>query len=235
MMHHRPIQERDVIFVYLLGDTQTFLKRIQIYLGTKQKLLGLPPESLPPHQTQVEHEVRANPNDILKRLELAVFYEIQDELSEATGQLDSVIQLLCQRDEDCSDLYVLLGSLYERQGEYDKAYKEYEEGKDWGLKLRPAVCLRALPPTYNEFLVCGLSTQVNNRYVKDFDEIVFNRNTNGDNLVNLPAPQSVIRLGFLDRVRKDEIVGRIGSISVARHRRLLKKLGEYLVNSKHRV
>lgn len=223
-------KERDVIFVYLLGNTQTFLKRIQIYLGTKQKLLGLPPASLPPHQTIVENELIADPDNILKRLELAVFYEIQDKLSEATSELDTAIQLLCDRDEDCSDLYVLLGSLYERQGKYDKAYKEYKEGNDWGLKLRPAICLRALPPTYNEFLVCGLSTQVKNRCVEDFDEIVLNEDAKGDNLAGLRAAQSVIRLGFLDRVRKDEIVGRIGSISAVRHRRLLRKLSEYLVS-----
>ena len=221
--------EGDVILVYLLGNTQAFLKRVQVYLKVKQKLIGMPPESLPSHQTKVEDELREDPNNILKRLELSVFYEMQDQLSEATNELEEVIGLLLDREEDCSDLHAQLGSLYERQGAYGNARSAYKEGQKLGVKLRPAVCLRALPPTYSEFLVCGLSTQVNNRYIKDFDEIVFNKNVNKDNLANLPAPQSVIRLGFLDRVRKDEIVGRIGFISYGRRRRLLKKLATYLV------
>ena len=219
-------KERDVIFVYLLGDTQTFLKRIQVYLKAKQKLIGVPPASLPAHQEKVENELGGDPNNILKRLELAVFHEIQDKLPEATRELERVIDLLLEREEDCSDIYVRLGFLYELQGDYNNAHNAYEEGQKLGLKLRPAVCLRQLPPTYSEFLVCGLTTRVN-RYDKILDEIV---TPNDDNLKRLPAAQSVIRPGFLSRVRIEEIAGCIGSISAVRHRRLLKKLGEYLVN-----
>ena len=219
-------KERDVIFVYLLGDTQTFLKRVQVYLKTKQKLIGMPPASLPAHQDKVESELRGDPNNILKRLELAVFHEIQDKLPEATNELESVIHLLLKREEDCSDIYVRLGFLYELQGDYDNAHNAYEEGQKLGLKLRPAVCLRKLPPTYREFLVCGLTTKVN-RFDKILDEIV---TPTDDNLKKLPAPKSVIRPGFLSRVRIEEIAGSIGSISVVRHRRLLKKLGKYLVS-----
>lgn len=231
-MNNKPITERDVILVYLLGDAQTFLKRIQVYLKTKQKLTGVPPASLPAHQEQVENELRGDPNNILKRLELAVFHEIQGELSEATSELECVIKLLSKREEDCSDLYVRLGFLYELQGDDDYAHSAYEEGQRLGLKLRPAVCLRKLPPTYREFLVCGLTTKLN-RFDKILDEIV-DRNDPNENLKNLPAPQSVIRPGFLSRVRIEEIAGRIGSISAARHRRLLKKLSEYLVEQKRK-
>jgi mRNA interferase MazF len=224
MMKSRPIKERDVILVYLLGDTQTFLRRVQVYLKTKQKLIALPPASLPVHQAKVEDELIGDPNNISKRLELAVFHEIQDKLSEATGELEEVINLLVKREEDCPDIYIRLGSLYELQGNYDHAHSAYKEGQEFGLKLRPAVCLRKLPPTYSEFLVCGLTTKVN-RFDKILDEIV---TPNDDNLKKLPAAQSVIRPGFLSRVRIEEITGRIGSISVVRHRRLLKKLSEYL-------
>ncbi len=231
MMNNKPITERDVILVYLLGDTQTFLKRIQVYLETKRKLIGVPPASLPAHQEKVEKALIENPNNILKRLELAVFHEIQDKLPEATSELERVIDLLLEREEDCSDIYIRLGFLYELQGDYDNAHDAYEEGQKLGLKLRPAVCLRKLPPTYSEFLVCGLTTKVN-RFDEILDEIV---TPNDDNLKGLPAAQSVIRPGFLSRVRKEEIAGCIGSISAVRHRRLLKKLSEYLVNSKHSV
>ena len=217
-------QERDVILVYLLGNAQTFLRRVQVYLKTKQKLIALPPASLSVHQAKVENELIGDPNNISKRLELAVFHEIQDKLSEATGELEEVINLLVKREEDCPDIYIRLGSLYELQGNYDHAHSAYKEGQEFGLKLRPAVCLRKLP-TYNEFLVCGLSTKVN-RFNEVLDEIV---TPNDDNLKKLPAAQSVIRPGFLSQVRIEEITGRIGSISVVRHRRLLKKLSEYLV------
>ena len=159
MMKSRPIKERDVILVYLLGDTQTFLRRVQVYLKTKQKLIALPPASLPVHQAKVEDELIGDPNNISKRLELAVFHEIQDKLSEATGELEEVINLLVKREEDCPDIYIRLGSLYELQGNYDHAHSAYKEGQEFGLKLRPAVCLRKLPPTYSEFLVCGLTTK----------------------------------------------------------------------------
>ena len=226
MMNNKPITERDVILVYLLGDTQTFLKRIQGYLKTKQKLIGLPPASLPAHQEKVEKELIENPNNILKRLELAAFHEIQDKLPEATRELESVIKVLLKREEDCSDIYIRLGFLYELQGDYDYAHSAYEDGQKLGLKLRPAVCLRQLPPTYNEFLICGLTTKVN-RFDEILDEIV---TPNDDNLRGLPAAQSVIRPGFLSRVRREEIAGCIGSISAVRHRYLLRKLSDYLVS-----
>ena len=218
-------KERDVIFLYLLGDTQTFLKRVQVYLKTKQKLIALPPASLPAHQEAVESELIGDPNNISKRLELAVFHEIQGKLSAATDELEYVVDLLFEREEDCSDIYVRLGSLYERQNDYDAAHRIYKEGQKFGLKLRPAVCLRKLPPTYSEFLVCGLSTKVN-RFNKVLDERVTPKH---EGFQKLSAEESMIRLGFLDRVRKEEIVGRVGSILVPLHRRLLKKLGGYLV------
>ena len=218
-------QERDVIFLYLLGNTQTFLRRVQVYLKTKQKLIALPPASLPAHQEKVENELIKNPNNIPKRLELAVFHEIQDKLSEAAGELEEAINLLVKREEDCPDIYVRLGSLYERQNDYDNAHHAYKEGQEFGLKLRPAVCLRKLPPTYSEFLVCGLTTKVHR-----FNAVLDERVTEQDQgFQRLRAAQSVIRVGFLDRVRAEEIVGRIGAISVPLHRRLLRKLSDYLV------
>ena len=91
------------------------------------------------------------------------------------------------------------------------------------LKLRPAVCLRQLPHNYHTFIVFGLTTQL--QYcVTGFDEIVTPQD---DNLGQLREP-SLIRLGFLSQVHLSEVVGHIGSISKERHKRLLKKFGEYL-------
>ena len=222
-MHRRPIQERDVILVYLLGNPQTFLTRIQVYLKARCLLVDLPSGDLQRHQRRVESALEANPDDIQSLLELAVLYEVQDELSEAAQVLEDVCSKLLNREEDCSDIYIPLGSLYERQGDYHAARHAYEEGEKLGLKLRPAICLKRLPPTYDEFLICGLSTR--GRLANNFDE----RIRNGDNGVRLTSEESVIRLGFLGRVRREEVVGRRGSISAVRHRRLLKNLGEYLV------
>ena len=92
------------------------------------------------------------------------------------------------------------------------------------IKRRPGICLRKLPGNYQQFLVCGLSSQIH-LCIKDFDEIVKPSN---DNLRELRSDPSVIRLGFLDRVRIWEVRGSIGSISPERHRRLLKRLSKYL-------
>ena len=91
------------------------------------------------------------------------------------------------------------------------------------LKLRPAVCLRQLPHNYHAFIACGLTTQL--QYcVEGFDEIV----TPQDDYLERLRETSVIRLGFLSQIQIDEMVGHIGSISEERHKRLLKKLSEYL-------
>ncbi len=95
---------------------------------------------------------------------------------------------------------------------------------DQSIKLRPAICLREMPPNYREFLVCGLSKDLS-LYLDSFDEKVTPQD---DNLKNLQC-ESVIRLGFLDRVQTRAVPGSIGSISVKRHKRLLQRLGDYLV------
>ena len=236
MVNHRlpsrPIQERDVILAYLPGNSQAFLNRIQVYLEAKEKLVDMSPAEMQVHQRLVEAAREDDPDDIQALLKSAVFYEVQDELSKATDVLEKILDLVEQRD--CPDIYMQLGTLYEHQGYSENALDAYREAcekwQEGGLKLRPAICLRKLPPDYQDFLVCGISSQTA-RYQANFDEIVEREFDN----VNLRSEQSVIRLGFLGRIGTTEIVGHIGSISVVRHRRLLKKLGEYLVNSNHRV
>ena len=99
----------------------------------------------------------------------------------------------------------------------------YLKDTEGQLRLRPAVCLRQLPHNYHAFIACGLTTRL--QYcVEGFDEIVTPQD---DNLERL-RETSLIRLGFLSQIQIDEIVGHIGSISEERHKRLLKKLSEYL-------
>ena len=96
---------------------------------------------------------------------------------------------------------------------------------DGSMKNRPTVILREMPP-FQDMLVCGVSTQLRQE-VKDFDEIIAPTDTDfkTSNLIG----KSLIRLGFLTVVPQSQIVGVIGSISSARHQRLLENLSNYLI------
>ena len=230
MANHRlpskSIEEGNVILAYLPGNSQAFLNRIQVYLEAKEKFVDMSPTEMTVHQRLVEEALKDDPDDIQALLELAVLYEVQDDLSNATDRLERILDLVGKRD--CPDIYMQLGTLYEHQGDSEYALSAYREAcekwQEGGLKLRPAICLRKLPPDYQDFLVCGISSQTA-RYQKNFDEKVQSEFDS----VKLRSKQSIIRLGFLGRVGTEEIVGTIGSISVVRRRRLLKKLADYLV------
>jgi mRNA interferase MazF len=96
---------------------------------------------------------------------------------------------------------------------------------DGTVKLRPAVALRQLPG-FGDWLVCGISTQLH-QYVVGFDETM--ASGDADFASSGLARPSVIRLGFLQAVPLRKIMGRIGSISAERHRRLLANLSRHLM------
>ena len=93
------------------------------------------------------------------------------------------------------------------------------------MKNRPAIFLREMPP-YHDMLVCGISTQLH-QYVMNFDDII----SPGDEDFNTSGLQlkSLIRVGFLAVLPRKRILGSIGSISSERHKRLLRKLCDYLL------
>jgi len=99
---------------------------------------------------------------------------------------------------------------------------------DCRIKHRPAIILRELPK-YNDFLVCGISTQLR-QYVKDFDEII--SPADSDFTASGLITTSIIRLGFLAVLPHKSIAGAIGEISTKRHLRLLKTLSDYLFKKK---
>ena len=94
------------------------------------------------------------------------------------------------------------------------------------LKNRPAIFLREMPP-YRDLLVCGISTQLHQE-VKGFDEIV--DQSDSDFAATGLRTTSLIRLGFLAVLPRSAVIGSIGSVSPERHKRLLKKLSEHLLN-----
>jgi mRNA interferase MazF len=95
---------------------------------------------------------------------------------------------------------------------------------DGKVKPRPAVALREMPP-YGDFLVCGISTQVQ-LLVTNFDELIGIKDD--DFSMSGLLADSVIRLGFLAVLPTKNILGSIGTISKNRHHRLLLRLSNYL-------
>ena len=93
------------------------------------------------------------------------------------------------------------------------------------IKNRPALFLRELPP-FNDALVCGISTQLQQE-VAGFDEVI--RWQEPDFAASGLVVDSLFRLGFLAVIPRNKLIGSIGSIAPVRHKRLLKNLSEYLV------
>ncbi len=96
---------------------------------------------------------------------------------------------------------------------------------DGTVKNRPAIVLRQMPP-YNDFLVCGVTTQLHQE-VKDFDDVI--AISDKDFTTSGLRTESLIRLGFLAVLPSKNIIGAIGSIDTERHKKLLKRLSDYLV------
>lgn len=81
------------------------------------------------------------------------------------------------------------------------------------VKNRPAIVLREMPP-FNDFLVCGVSSQLYQE-VKGFDEVITETDSDFSESGLLSA--SLVRLGFLAVVPRKAIAGAIGKISSERH------------------
>ena len=97
---------------------------------------------------------------------------------------------------------------------------------DGKIKLRPVLLLRQLPPPYNDFLVCGISTQLH-QMIKDFDELISTRDD--DFKISGLIQESIFRLNFLAFVSLNLIAGTIGRISKKRHQKILQRLSDYLL------
>lgn len=92
-------------------------------------------------------------------------------------------------------------------------------------KLRPALILKQIPK-YHDFLVCGISTQID-QYLKDIDEVL---NDNDSNFKQTGLHRtSLIRLYFLAVVPHQKIPGSIGKISALLHKEMLKRLAIFLI------
>ncbi len=101
---------------------------------------------------------------------------------------------------------IILTSLQQADGQY---------------KLRPVLVLHQLP-TYDDFLVCGISTQLYQEII-DFDVMLEAHPDNG-----LRA-NSLIRLSFLAILSLMDRRATIGRVPSDIHGLLLSRLSEYLV------
>ncbi len=91
-------------------------------------------------------------------------------------------------------------------------------------KPRPVILLRRMPP-FDDWLVCGVSTQLHQESA-GFDEII--APSHPDFRRSGLKAASLIRLGFLVVIPVDRLLGMIGSLSSERHQRLLDRLGTFL-------
>ena len=92
-------------------------------------------------------------------------------------------------------------------------------------KLRPALLLADLPGPYQNLLLCGVSTQLQ-QLQANWDELV----QGGD--ADFPSSglhrTSAIRLSYLYAADPGEIAGVIGNIERARLQRLRQRLSDHL-------
>ena len=98
---------------------------------------------------------------------------------------------------------------------------------DGKYKNRPALILKNTPK-YNDFLVCGISRQLQ-KYIKHFDQII---SITDEDFLNTGLKQSsLIRLSFLSVIPSKNIIGNIGFIPKHRHQILIKNLSNYLMKN----
>jgi mRNA interferase MazF len=95
---------------------------------------------------------------------------------------------------------------------------------DGTLKDRPVLFLKRMPP-FQDFLVCGISTQIQ-QAVPELDETIVPADV--DFRTSGLKAASLIRLGYLAVLPRPTVKGRLGSVSAARRNRLLTSLSEFL-------
>ena len=77
------------------------------------------------------------------------------------------------------------------------------------VKLRPALVLRKLPGPHNDWLICMISSSLDQN-VPDFDEVIIPNDVDfKDSGLKVP---SLIRIGRLAVVDGDILIGKLGQI-----------------------
>ena len=92
-------------------------------------------------------------------------------------------------------------------------------------KLRPALVLRRLPGPYNNWLICMVSSHLDQK-VPDFDEIITPDDSDYKES-GLKVP-SLIRIGRLAVVDGDILLGKLGQVDAPRLLRIKQKLSRWI-------
>ena len=93
------------------------------------------------------------------------------------------------------------------------------------IKLRPALVLALLPGLYQNILICGISTRLQ-QLQSDWDELI--QPSDSDFSGSGLHRASSVRLSFLYAADHSEITGAIGTIDPARLARLRSRLAKLL-------
>jgi len=92
-------------------------------------------------------------------------------------------------------------------------------------KLRPALVIRKLPNQYDDWLICMVSSQLDQE-LRDLDEII--TPVDPDFLRSGLKLPSVIRICRLAVVNSDILMGRIGQIDNSRLLRIKRNLSQWI-------
>lgn len=98
---------------------------------------------------------------------------------------------------------------------------------DGRSKDRPVLLLSAVPP-FQDYLVCGISTQMHHA-VAGLDEII--APIDHDFQTSGLKAASIIRAAYLAVLPRGYFKGRIGTVSAARHRKIVASLVTFLSQS----
>ena len=92
-------------------------------------------------------------------------------------------------------------------------------------KLRPALVLRRLPGRHNDWLICMISSNLDQE-VPEFDEVITPEDLDFKES-GLKVP-SLIRIGRLAVVEGDILIGKLGQIDTQRLLRIKQKLSIWI-------
>ena len=95
-------------------------------------------------------------------------------------------------------------------------------------KLRPALILRQLPGQYNDWLICMISSQLDQKLI-EFDEIISPNDT--DFKQSGLKFSSVIRISRIAVVSRDILLGKLGQIDSQRLFRIKQKLSNWILGT----
>jgi mRNA interferase MazF len=93
-------------------------------------------------------------------------------------------------------------------------------------KLRPALILGKIPGQYDDWLICMISSQME-QYNSEFDEII--TASDSDFIKSGLKSKSLIRVGRLAVVDGKILLGAVGEINTDRLYRIKKRIAEWLL------